>query len=277
MKLFDGHVHIGHQPLNQKDLLELTRQAGVDKTVLLSEAPDRGYLTEKDRIAYNTGRLKQLIDVTSDNDQLFPVHFVNVIEEDAAEQVDTALKAGVVGFKVICSNHFPDDQRAMPIYRKIAAAGKPILFHSGILYDFGDNAKCNRPGNFEALLYIPDLRFALAHIGWPWCDEMVAVFGKFLAMEKSEHYTGQKMYIDLTPGTPPIYREEALSKLLSVGYNGIEKRMLFGSDCFTDAYSVEHVQEWVARDKLIYDSLGIKPAVQSDIFYTNALDFWGLD
>ena len=275
MKLFDTHVHIGHSPITQKELLQLTRKAKASKTVLLSQAPDRGYMSQADRVAYNAARLQQMIELTENSNELLPVHFINVIEEDAATQVDAALQAGVIGFKVICANHYPGDDRAMPVYQKIAQAGLPVLFHSGILWGFGENAAYNRPGNFEALLHVPGLRFALAHIGWPWCDEMIAVFGKFLSMRSSEHYTGQEMYIDLTPGTPPIYRQEALSKLLTVGYPGMEQRLLFGSDCFTDRYAPEHVQEWVNRDKAIYESLKLEQQAQNAIFYDNAMAFWG--
>ena len=179
MNLFDTHVHVGHAPIERDDLLRKMDRARVEKTILLSDEPDIGQRSESDRAAYNSCRLKQIVSLANNCDRLYPVYFVNVIEEDAASQVDTALDAGVIGFKIICANHYPDDERAISIYSQIARAGKPILFHSGILWDFGANAHYNRPGNFEILLLIPKLRFALAHIGWPWCDETIAVFGKF--------------------------------------------------------------------------------------------------
>jgi predicted TIM-barrel fold metal-dependent hydrolase len=276
MKLFDSHVHVGQGTVSPDDLLKKMDKAGIDKTILFSEEPDTGQLPESERAAWNGGRLKRILSLTAGSDRLYPVYYVNVIEKDAPGQVDSALDAGVTGFKVICGTHYPDDERAMPVYAQIAGAGKPILFHSGILWDFGANARYNRPGNFEILLLVPKLKFALAHIGWPWCDEMMAVYGKFLAMQADKRYSGQEMYIDLTPGTPPIYRREALTKLLTVGYDNIGERLLFGSDNFTDDYSPEYAREWAERDLAIFDQLHLDKAIQDDIFYNNAMRFWNL-
>lgn len=277
MRLFDTHVHVGSNPFSTSSMLEQMEKSGIKFSILLSEEPDRGLLKQEDRVRYNHKRLQRLNDLSRESARLLPVHYINVIEEDAGQQVDEALQAGVIGFKVICSDHYPGDERAMPIYRRIADAGKPILFHSGILWDFGANAEYNRPGNFEVLLMVPHLRFALAHIGWPWCDEMIAVFGKFLAMREAPAYTGQEMYIDMTPGTPTSYRREVLSRLINVGYEGLEQRLLYGSDCFTDMYSGEYARDWADTDEKIFEEFGLDRKVQDDIFFNNAVRFWNIE
>lgn len=273
--IFDTHVHIDSKPVYQADYLRGMDIAGVDRTAMFSEEPDRGALSGSALARFNAARLGKLLQWTKGTDRLVPVHYVNVIEADAVAQVDAALDAGVAGFKVICSNHYPDDPRAMPVYEHIARAGKPILFHSGILWDWGANASYNRPGNFECMLLVPGLRFALAHISWPWCDELVAVYGKFIAMRYSPQFTGQQLYIDLTPGTPDIYRRDALRKLLTVGYDDMESRMLFGSDGFTDGQLPE-IGQMVRSDKAIYDELNVPEDVQQGFFYRNAMTFWKL-
>ena len=94
----------------------------------------------------------------------------------------------------------------------------------------------NRPAEFEALLAVKGLTFCLAHIGWPWCDEMIAVYGNS-STRTLKHADAGEMFIDLTPGTPPIYRKEALTKLFTVGYD-IEDNVIFGTDCTADDYNV---------------------------------------
>jgi predicted TIM-barrel fold metal-dependent hydrolase len=274
--IIDNHLHIGKGPVKTKDMLGYMSKAGISKTVMLSQEPDTGYMQRAALRSFNDDRLDNLIEWTKKSDRLIPVHYLNVIEEDAREQVEKAIEANVKGFKVICANHYPDDPRAMRIYEYIAQLGYPILFHSGILWDLDDNSKYSRPVNFEALLYIPRLKFALSHVGWPWYDELIAVFGKFLSMEKHSRFTGQKMYIDLTPGTPFIYRAEVMSKLLTVGYEGIEKRMLFGTDLFTDELDYAAAKKMIDHDISIYDSLDIDKKIIADVFCGNIEDFWDL-
>ncbi len=111
----------------------------------------------------------------------------------------------------------------------IANAGKPLLLHSGILYNGKASSRFNRPAEFEALLTIPGLRFALAHIGWPWCDGTIALFGHYSALFRPRGAQASEMFIDLTCGTPPIYRHEALTKLCTVGFD-VWDHLLFGTD-----------------------------------------------
>jgi hypothetical protein len=106
-----------------------------------------------------------------------------------------------------------------------------MLFHSGILYDGRDTSRYNRPAEFECLLDVPGLRFAMAHISWPWCDEMIALYGKFQAAHGSRADVPE-LFIDTTPGTPAIYRRDALTKVFTVGFD-VKHNVLFGSDSVT--------------------------------------------
>ena len=186
-----------------------------------------------------------------------------------------AVDGGAKGFKIICGHHYPGDERAMPVLRRIAAAKRPVLFHSGILWDGKPSSRFNRPAEFEALLEVDGLKFALAHISWPWCDECVAVYGKFLNAYSRRPDLSVEMFIDLTPGTPPIYRKEALAKLLTVGYD-IENNLIFGTDCCANDYNVAWTKKWHVRDRGIYHKLHVpRPAVRN-IFGGNLRRFLGL-
>ena len=181
-----------------------------------------------------------------------------------------AHQSGVVGYKVICTHFYPRDPRALDVFRAIADIGKPILFHSGILWDGQDSSRYNRPAEFEALLGINDLRFSLAHISWPWCDECIALYGK---LQHSK--LAPKMFVDVTPGTPPIYREEALTKLFTVGYD-VEGNVFFGSDSDAGDYRVDRVHEMIERDNAIYSKLGLKNETREKVYAGNIRRFLGV-
>ncbi len=153
-------------------------------------------------------------------------------------------------------------------------AGKPILFHSGILFDGQPSANHNRPGNFEALIEVKGLRFTLAHISWPWCEECVAVFGKFQDAVWERPELNVEMFIDVTPGTPPMRRRDALYTVF--GYEQIEKNVLFGTDGRANDYHSEYAEQWIQRDREIYQSLKLSEETQNDIFSGNLKRFLGI-
>ena len=122
---------------------------------------------------------------------------------------------------------------------------------------------------------VDGLRFALAHVSWPWSDECIAVYGKFLNAYSRRPELSVEMFIDLTPGTPAIYRQEVLTRLLTVGYD-IEHNLLFGSDCNADNYNATWTREWLNRDTAIFRSLEIPDSVMADIQAENLRRFLGL-
>ena len=220
-------------------------------------------------------RLDELFFWTESGAELYPFFWIDPLANDANEQVDLAIDRGVVGFKVICSSYPPAPPQALETFQRIATAGKPILFHSGIRGDGQPAALYNQPAQFEALLGVEGLKFALAHLGWPWCDELIAVYGKFLNAYSGHCDVSAEMFVDITPGTPPIYREEALSKLLTVGYD-VERNIIFGTDCRTNEYNASWAAEWIERDRRIYRGLQLSEEVVQGIFCDNLLRFVGV-
>ena len=219
-------------------------------------------------------RLDNLFEWVGSGPLLYPFFWVDPFEDDAAEHVHLAVKRGVRGFKVICDSFYPGDERALKVFKAIAATGRPILFHSGILWDGTTSSAYNRPAAFEALLEVDGLRFALAHASWPWCDELVAVYGKFLNSYSAPRPFSGEMFIDIAPGTPPIYRREVLTKLFTVGYD-TSRNVIFGSDGNTADYNTAWVREWLERDNAIYRELGLSEEALSGIHGENLKCFVG--
>jgi predicted TIM-barrel fold metal-dependent hydrolase len=216
--------------------------------------------------------LSGVLDWCRGDANLYPFFWIDPLEPKAMHQVTAAVRSGIRGFKVISDRFDPGDPRAMKIYRAIAATGRPILFHSGILWDGKPSSTHTRPLNFEALMDVDGLRFALAHIGWPWCEELIAVYGKLLNAYSLRRDQAAEMFIDLTPGTPPIRREEALTLLFKIGYD-VASNVFFGADCRAGDYQGQWVQDWIRRDNRIYRKLGLQAKILQSIYSDNLLRF----
>ena len=271
----DGHIHITSDDINIEDFSAKLSRAGMDGGVLLSLPPDslfRLYTGNKKLTVQD--RLYNLFTWANGNPLFYPFFWINPMEPDAVEQVKLAVEEGVKGFKIICSNFYPGDPKALKVYHEIARAQKPILFHSGILWDGEFSSRYNRPAEFEALLNVDGLKFALAHVSWPWHDECIAVYGKFLNAYGKRPDSSVEMFIDMTPGTPPIYREEVLTKLLCVGYD-IENNLMMGTDNIINEYNTEWAIEWVERDISIYKKLGVDEKIHDKVFCENLKRFVG--
>lgn len=252
MMILDGHIHILEGAQDRERFYQRLTDTGIDGAVVISLPPEVFADVVRPRPA--EVRLEDLFLWTGGRESLFPFFWVDPLEEDAVEQVRQADARGVYGFKVTCNRFYPEHPDAMAVFRAIAETGKPILFHSGILWDGRASSKYNHPENFEALLEVPHLKFSLAHVSWPWCDEAIAVFGKFLNANTYRPELSVEMFIDISPGTPPIYREEVLRKMLTVGYD-IQHHIIFGSDSVVNDYNCNWVRSWIERDDAIYDSI----------------------
>ena len=275
--ILDGHIHTADTPgisgsECRESLLSNMRKAGIDGGMIISMDP------MGDGSHFSAGeRLDKLMDIAGGHQNLYTAYWIDPTADDAPEQIRLAVSAGVNAFKVICSRFHPSDERAMAAYRKIAEVGKPILFHSGICWDGLNSARYNRPGEFECLINVPDLKFTLAHVSWPWCDECIAVYGKFNNAYYWRDDVSCEMFIDVTPGTPPLWREEVFRKLFCGDYD-VYHNVIFGSDSSAHKYNAGWVKDWMRRDGELYEKFGLagKDGFPDHIYGENLLRFLGL-
>jgi predicted TIM-barrel fold metal-dependent hydrolase len=82
------------------------------------------------------------------------------------------------------------------------------------------------------------------------------------------------MFVDITPGTPEIYREELFKKLFLVGYD-VPNNVMYGTDCRTDNYRFEWTKRWLSIDTALFDKLEIPTKMREKIFYKNFMRFLG--
>ena len=272
MKIFDMHVHAKATTPEPERLLSELAQAGVWGCSVISNRPKE---MSPDTGTDFTDRLNELTGWTNGyEDRLVPILWIHPDEEDIISKVRTASDSGVAAFKMICNNFYVGENKCMDVLEEISRLEKPVIFHSGILWDGAPSSAYNRPANWEALLELENLRFSLAHCSWPWIDECIAVYGKFLnALSRGKTV---EMFVDLTPGTPEIYREELFRKLFTVGYD-VPNNVMYGTDCRTDKYRFDWTRKWLEIDTALFDKFGIPEKMRQKIFYGNYMRFLGRD
>jgi len=218
----DCHIHVRGGKCEAGPILEQMDRLKIDKMVLMGSGAAKTPAAQKK----SDDELSKLC--SADRRRL--VGFAR-IEPQLAGTTDEIRrcreKLGLVGIKMLPDHWAPCDEFMHPVYKTIEAMGMPIIFHSGILWGNADSSRFCRPANYEAVIFFPKLKIALAHIGWPWVDECIAVVDRFVDMAKRDGRKSSQVWIDCTPGTPPVYRKEALRKALAVCGAPV---MLYGSD-----------------------------------------------
>lgn len=228
--------------------LKKAADAGITGGTIMS-LPPLSFRPDPERSQHWRDRLGHILEYTKDTPGFHPFFWIDPTENDAEKQIFSATEAGIHGFKCICNHFMPKTQ--LKKFSAIAETGRPIQFHSGILFDHHDSGEYTRPLAYECLLNVKNLKFSLAHLGWPWCDEFIAVFGKLQAAQNNVlHDQNVRMYIDLTPGTPYQQRREVLRRLYLMPYR-LEKRVLWGSDCRINNYDTNTAISWLELDREI--------------------------
>ena len=269
MQTFDMHIHINSPNAEQSYLLEQMEKAGVCGGGLISPCPEESSAALLKQ-PYKE-RLKTVLDWTKNQDgRLFPILWVHPYEKDALEIVRDAANSGVRAFKIICDSFYVYDDANMKLLEAIEKTDLPVLFHTGILWSGTDTSRFCRPADWEALLNLDHIKFSMGHCSWPWHDECIAVYGKFLNYYLIRQ--SAEMFFDITPGTPPIYRKDLLTKLFTVGYD-VDSNIMFGTDSIADDYNPDWVASWIERDNAIYDELGVSDTVREKIYEKNFMRF----
>ena len=279
MKRFDMHIHLD-PPLRSAQDDTLSREtvanlaaAGLAGGCIFSpnpKTPAQTFRPDEERInallAYTRGQ----------EGRLFPVFWVHPDEPDAQAHVLDAAQKGVAAYKFICDSYYVYEEKCMKLLRLIASLGKPVIFHSGILWSGSETSKYNRPLHWEALIDVHGLRFSMGHCSWPWHDECIAMYGKFLHhLIEYKSDCPCEMFFDITPGTPPIYRRDLLYKLFHIGYD-VENNVMFGTDSIITAYNPGWVQGWMQRDDALYAEFGLSEQTVEKIYCGNLMRFLGV-
>lgn len=266
--IIDAHLHCsGREDID--GVLRTLDDAQVDVAVLL--AP---FLTDP----YTLGQEKSLRSanaylgklIRGHGDRLIGFAVVNPLFADAAQDLARAVEDdGLRGVKLVPSGWKPYDPCAGEVYQAALDLHLPVLFHSGIFID-GRSGRFCRPAGFEVVRDFPGLRVTLAHLGWPWCDEAIAV--GLIDLINGVLPDDSQFRFDLSFGAPPIYRLPALKRALEV----LGPELLqFGSDRFLPCPGQALLD---ARHELeaLLDQLEVDAATRERIFHGTAANWLGI-
>jgi predicted TIM-barrel fold metal-dependent hydrolase len=267
MRVIDAHLHCTGRETTD-DVLRTLDEAQVDVGVLLAPFLSEGYsLDEPASLCRANDHLAAL--VRGHGDRLVGFAVVNPGRPGADAELERAVDAGLRGVKMVPSGWFPHDAAVQSTFAVAARRALPMLFHSGIFID-GRSGRWCRPVEFEVLRDHPGVRVALAHLGWPWTDEAIAV-----GLIDRIHGVPEAQAVfrfDLSFGPPPPYRLEVLRRALEVLGPGL---LQFGSDCFLPCPGAQLAERrrWLAE---LLDELALDAASQARIWSGTAAAWLGL-
>jgi len=263
MRIVDCHVHLREQA-DPGDVLRQMDAADIDR-ILLCSPPERVSLQKTRENLLVTRKLFQAAP-----QRISGLAWVNQTLPGARGLAAEALSdLGFVGIKIIPDHWYAYEARLEPFWETMHELRASILFHTGILYAFDDGSRFCRPLWLEKLLHYPNIRFAMAHISWPWCEECLAVMGRMRAATRGTDRPWQS-YVDLTPGTPRHIREQAVAN--AIDFCGPE-RILFGTDSTVPGGMVRQA-EHIERDLAIFADLGLDEAQTERILSGTADDLF---
>lgn len=269
MKIYDMHIHVDTGTPDSARLLHDLESAGIYGGGIISAAP----IESKENLLsldYKE-RVKNVLEWCKDaGDRLVPILWVNPFEKDISAKIHDAKAEGIKAFKIICEDHYVYCKENMQMLAEIEKTGLPVIFHTGILWSGKDSSRYNRPADWECMLEFGRTKFALAHCSWPWYDECIAVYGKFL--NSYNHRQSSEMFFDITPGTPEIYRRDLITKMFTVGYD-VDDNIMFGTDQTTVQYGSDWVKKWLSIDGALFDELGVSQDVRQKIYHDNFMRF----
>ncbi len=289
----DCHIHVRGDEKPSK-VLRAMDAAKLDLACLISRPPVSAKTddSEMDHALTDRERMKELSQMCSGDPRRARGFFwVDPAQADAPDQVErAAADFSLSGVKIIPDHYHVHEERFFPLFERIQKLGLPILFHTGILWANADSSRFCRPADLEILQKFPRIRWMMAHISWPWTDECIAVADRFKTMARwaqkldpalAKDYAARHVHlhdpafepdvackIDLTPGTPEVYR----SDVLATAYSALGADMLiFGTDAY-GAEDLSAVRAHQVRDERIFrDEIGLDARQIDRIMGTNLL------
>jgi predicted TIM-barrel fold metal-dependent hydrolase len=193
------------------------------------------------------------------------IAFASVDPTRGAAAVDEArrlIASGVRGFKLHppIQQFHANDRLAYPFYEVIAAAGLPVIFHTGhsgigtgMPGGGGIRLKYGNPMDIDDVAVdFPNMPIVLAHPSFPWQDEALSI-----CLHKPQ------VFIDLSGWSPKYFPPS----LIQYANTLLKHKMLFGSD-----FPLIKPDRWLAD----FEKIPIRDEVRPLILKENAVRLLGL-
>jgi len=216
--------YLGLEPKLQslEILLTRLRDRGLKGAVLLPV----NALSYRGFTAVSNEHVKRLVDASEG----FFIGFGSIDPNDtrkALREIDRAVEdLGLRGFKLHppLQGFDPSNPSLYPVYERIAEHGVPIVFHTGYTRVIGASVYSACPRVLEPVAKsFPDLVIVLAHAGWPWIEDSIALALKY-----------PNVYIDISPpfkGCTKSFLKGVLNGLGGILlHKPLSYKVLFGSN-----------------------------------------------
>lgn len=234
--------------------------AGIDKVALLPLDLSTTY----GNVLGSNREIKELVDKYPDKF----IGFASVDPSDpgAVDKLEEAFeKWHLSGLKLHPSKQkfYPMEDKMEPIYKVCTKYNKPIVFHSGMSVEPDTLSKYAKPENFEEVAYYnPNMKFCLAHFGWPWIQETCMLLLKY----PNVYADTALLYFD----SAPEFYEQVFTK--DMGKNWLDRsfrhQIMFGSD--------DPRLEMIRMKKAI-ENMNMRKSTIEMILGGNAVEFLGME
>jgi predicted TIM-barrel fold metal-dependent hydrolase len=182
--------------------------------------------------------------------------------------------------ELVPTRWYPNDPSLLPLWETLAELGMYTVFHTGIFYDGRESAYC-RPVYYEVIHEVPGFKGHLAHVGWPWHEECIAVLNigsNFVQMDPEEW--GFK--VDLSFGPPADWQLEVWQYSIDTLPTDM---LLYASDvfwpCEPEQYREKYLQPQLGLFEtattlgyIVEEGSPTRKEYRNMIFYQNAHSHW---
>ncbi len=295
-RLLDCHTHLtGMEGESAESILECMDFCGIEKVFLFAPMLDvQAHEITSDSLNDIRTHNEYCADICSKApERLLGFCTLNPMPDLAEGDLDRAVglmaeeaercyhELGLRGAGELVPTHwYPYDPALTRLWRALAELGMYTVFHSGIFYDGRQSTYC-RPAYFESVRDATGFKGHLAHVGWPWYDECVAVM-KVTTGRFGEDPADWDLRTDLSFGPPTDWQLEVWQHCIDT----LPPQMLmYGTDVFWPCEPEEY------RELCLQPQLGLfetsttlghivgegSPAreeYRNMIFFQNALDHW---
>ncbi|HEY0584017.1 MAG TPA: amidohydrolase family protein [Chloroflexota bacterium] len=296
MRILDAHTHLSGSEFGEspEGILETLDALHIDKAFIFAPLLDvRSWLlndTHLEDIRTHNDYCANLASVAPDRLLGFCVLDPSpaLAEGNKARAVDLMRDEvkrcyddlGLRGIKMVPHGWYPDDAELVALYQTIAELGMYVVFHAGIFLDGREGRYC-RPAFYEGVHQVPEMHAQLAHVGWPWVDECLAVLAQETLFEGNDPSRWQ-LRADLSFGPPEVWQLETWQKALA----GLPHQMIgYASDIFwpgpPDRYDNQYLRPQLGlfetaatTEHIAEEGSPQRIELRQHIFYDNIWNHW---
>jgi predicted TIM-barrel fold metal-dependent hydrolase len=234
---FDKHAWNIRYRLKAEEVVEFLAGRGIGRMVGLLYSHQPGMARVLNQF---------MAEIARAHPEVIPLGTVLPGEPDAPEIVDEAFRLGLRGLKLHChvQKLAPDDPRLDPIYARAAAAGLPVVIHSGRApclagYGVDIHAICSVDRTRRVLERHPTLKLVVPHLG---ADELPQ---HFALLDEFEH-----LHLDTTMALGGWF-EPPLPAAQLARY---ADRILYGTDFPNVPYEWDTELTWLGAQSMADDA-----------------------